>query len=37
VSRSRYPRSTNPVYFIAFWLLMAFLTIGVPLIFTRGH
>lgn len=38
VSRSRYrARSTNPLYFWAFWLLMAFLTIGVPLIITHGH
>lgn len=38
MSRSRYrARSTNPLYFWAFWLLMAFLTIGVPLIITHGH
>jgi hypothetical protein len=24
-------RSTSPIYFIAFWLLMALLTIGLPL------
>lgn len=30
-------RSRSPIYFIAFWALMALLTIGLPLYLTRGR
>jgi hypothetical protein len=36
-TRSRYPRSTSPVYFIAFWLAAAVLFIVVPVVLTGGH
>jgi len=30
-------RSTRAIYFIAFWIAAALLTIGLPLLITHGH
>lgn len=35
--KTSYRKSTDPIYFIAFWLVAAVVCIVLPIALTRGH